>query len=180
MNGGRGAPAGSVLALLRRLSPTCTPFFGVAFILTAWELAKARDASRMQQPGDFPMPSVCSYPGARGTCLTLSYPTNRFPTNITCDVDSQMIVIPEGKRHSEVSPSRSVLGLPVGASLPHSALSDLLWVLENGPYITDINKYYSPEPMVKYGPAPTVPQELGNEVWSELKQDWGPWVAQSG
>lgn len=48
------------------------------------------------------MPSVCSYGGGGGwggckTFLTLSYPMNHFPTSIIWDVESQKIVIPEGK-----------------------------------------------------------------------------------
>lgn len=149
---GRGPGAVSVLALLGQPALLALSSLG-------WHLFSQPGNSEGEGPFQDVAPldfshALCSYPGAGNTSVTLSYPTNHFPT-IIWDVDSQMIVTPEGK--GWVPPSRSVPGLPGWASLPRSMLSDLLRVLENGTYIMEINKYNNPAPMVTGLPAPHCP-----------------------
>lgn len=180
--GGRGRepPQGRAVRVLAPLGPQSpalsTLFIGMACVLSAWE-----QGGRWPFQNTAPLGlshALClptgSHPGAPKALLTLSCPSNHFPTNIIWETDTRRIqglpiVTPEGDGRCQLS--GGVPGPPPCASLPSTVLSDLMWALRMGRsgsiYTTKTSKYYNPEWTVKHLLSP--PQELGNEAVARVK-----------
>lgn len=158
-----------VLAPLGPRSPAVSALFiGVACVLlTAWE-QRGRQPFRNTAPLGLSyalrLPTG-SYPGAPKALLTLSCPTNHFPTNIIWETDSRRVrglpmVTLEGDGRCRLSGGAP--GPPLCASLPSTVLGDLVWALRMGRsgsiYTTKTSKYFNPEWTVRHSLSPPSPR----------------------